>query len=383
MTIETMLYAETHFACAIILLIIALNVSFSGIDTSRRGRMFAYPVWFTLAACLLNAAWSILSTESYDVPLAVMVIINSLYFLCCACATYSWFLYAELTADENALDDRMYMHVAQVPIVLLVLLQILTLFNGCVFWFDENMVYHRGPLFYVQCLLAYGYLIVAAIHSVAMAGQKRDLFRRDALLDNTAFIVAPLLFGTAQIFLHQLPLIVVGMVISFLLTYIGTLKRMISVDPLTGISNRRVFVRMAANRTLLRDFETQYLLFMDIDNFKYANDRYGHLEGDKALCIVADALSDLCRGVGGICCRYGGDEFAALIRLHGEASAENFIYTLQQAVRDAAAAAELPYNVEISVGWTTYNSRSEPLSQAVERTDIEMYEKKRSKGIHR
>lgn len=185
-----MLYAETHFACAIILLIIALNVSFSGIDSSRRGRMFAYPVWFTLAACLLNAAWSILSSESYDVPLAVMVIINSLYFLCCACATYSWFLYAELTADENALDDRMYMHVAQVPIVLLVLLQILTLFNGCVFWFDENMVYHRGPLFYVQCLLAYGYLIVAAIHSVAMAGQKRDLFRRDALLDNAAFIVA-------------------------------------------------------------------------------------------------------------------------------------------------------------------------------------------------
>ena len=34
MTIETMLYAETHFACAIILLIIALNVSFSGIDSS-------------------------------------------------------------------------------------------------------------------------------------------------------------------------------------------------------------------------------------------------------------------------------------------------------------------------------------------------------------
>ena len=191
MTIETMLYAETHFACAIILLIIALNVSFSGIDSSRRGRMFAYPVWFTLAACLLNAAWSILSTEGYDVPLAVMVIINSLYFLCCACATYSWFLYAELTADENALDDRTYMHVAQVPIALLVLLQILSLFNGCVFWFDENMVYHRGPLFYVQCLLAYGYLIVAAIHSVALAGQKRDLFRRDALLDMVNRLFTP------------------------------------------------------------------------------------------------------------------------------------------------------------------------------------------------
>ena len=52
-------------------------------------------------------------------------------------------------------------------------------------------------------------------------------------------------------------------------------------------------------------------------------------------------------------------------------------------LRDAATAAELPYNVEISVGWTTYNSRSEPLSQAVERADIEMYERKRSKGIHR
>ena len=50
---------------------------------------------------------------------------------------------------------------------------------------------------------------------------------------------------------------------------------------------------------------------------------------------------------------------------------------------NAAAAAELPYNVEISVGWTTYNSRSEPLSQAVERADNEMYEKKRGKGIHR
>ncbi len=58
--------------------------------------------------------------------------------------------------------------------------------------------------------------------------------------------------------------------------------------------------------------EDVYLLMMDADGFKQINDRYGHVEGDHALQVVATALKDVCSASGGFIARYGGDEFVVL-----------------------------------------------------------------------
>ncbi len=86
------------------------------------------------------------------------------------------------------------------------------------------------------------------------------------------------------------------------------------VDPVTGIFTREVFAdrlrkqieSSARQRSLLG------LLFIDIDHFKKVNDTYGHVEGDKVLRHVAQAISSCVRG-NDFAARYGGEEFVVVV----------------------------------------------------------------------
>jgi diguanylate cyclase (GGDEF)-like protein len=85
-------------------------------------------------------------------------------------------------------------------------------------------------------------------------------------------------------------------------------------DPLTGVHNRGFFdevvlVQLAAAR---RAGVPVAVLIVDIDHFKRVNDTHGHSEGDRALRIIAQALSGAARA-SDIVCRYGGDEFCLIL----------------------------------------------------------------------
>ncbi len=94
------------------------------------------------------------------------------------------------------------------------------------------------------------------------------------------------------------------------------LKGLATLDHLTGAYNRRHFDRLlkAQCGTLRRSGEAFSLIIFDIDHFKSYNDVYGHQAGDICLRAVAVATRRVLRKVGTDFCRYGGEEFAVLIR---------------------------------------------------------------------
>ena len=116
----------------------------------------------------------------------------------------------------------------------------------------------------------------------------------------------------------------------------ATHRRMASVDPLTGVANRRSLIA-ALNRDVaraLRTREPMALMMVDIDHFKRVNDRYGHLVGDEVLRNVVTTLSERVRAqdlVG----RYGGEEFMVVLPdtdIHG---AEQLARALCAAVQES------------------------------------------------
>ena len=93
------------------------------------------------------------------------------------------------------------------------------------------------------------------------------------------------------------------------------LKRLVAVDSLTGIANRRHFDR-ALDRELRRarrDARPLSLIFLDLDEFKRYNDTYGHARGDEVLRQVARTLDETFRRGGDLVARYGGEEFAVIL----------------------------------------------------------------------
>ena len=107
-------------------------------------------------------------------------------------------------------------------------------------------------------------------------------------------------------------------------------------DPLTGLLNRRAFVRELTDRIVqAHRYGTGggAVLFMDIDDFKHVNDTLGHSIGDKAVADVARAVEQQVRDTD-VLARLGGDEFGLLLPSATLAEAEALAGRLLAAVRE-------------------------------------------------
>lgn len=153
-------------------------------------------------------------------------------------------------------------------------------------------------------------------------------------------------------------------------------RSLATVDPLTGISNRRGFETLAEKALgLCRRLERPTsLLFMDLDKFKEVNDRFGHEEGDRALREMAGILVESFRD-SDVIGRLGGDEFCVL--LAGSSDIKTPTARLDETLAARNAAADWPYELACSIGvvefdWERHHSLADLLAEA----DQLMYERK-------
>ena len=119
------------------------------------------------------------------------------------------------------------------------------------------------------------------------------------------------------------------------------LLRLSSLDPLTGLANRRVFDQTLERECarLNRTGSAVSLVFLDIDHFKALNDSRGHQCGDEYLVLVGAALNRLGRRHVDVAARYGGEEFALILPETNAADAARFA----ESVRLTISGLELPH----------------------------------------
>jgi diguanylate cyclase (GGDEF)-like protein len=148
-------------------------------------------------------------------------------------------------------------------------------------------------------------------------------------------------------------------------------------DALTGLANRALFRDRLDHALALhrRDGGGLAVLFLDLDDFKAVNDRYGHAAGDRLLRAAAGRLTAGVRA-GDTVARLGGDEFAVL--LEGPGRAEETALLLLSHLRR-------PYEIdgrEVMVGASLgfVEAAGEPITaeELVRRADAAMYSGKRS-----
>lgn len=149
-------------------------------------------------------------------------------------------------------------------------------------------------------------------------------------------------------------------------------------DPGTGVYNKGFFLdRLADEFSFAKRQGTPLaLIMMDIDHFKKLNDNYGHLLGDKALRTLTKTVAPTIRGED-VLCRYGGEEFAVIMRGADAKAAMN----LAERIREQVSQIKLEHEGQIitytvSLGVAAYHVSLADPQALIQEADHRLYQSK-------
>jgi two-component system, chemotaxis family, response regulator WspR len=161
------------------------------------------------------------------------------------------------------------------------------------------------------------------------------------------------------------------------------LQRMMNMDGLTRVNNRRRFDEYAASewQRAIREKRPFGLIICDVDDFKRYNDTYGHLAGDEVLKRVAEVLRSCLHRPADLAARFGGEEFAAVLPDTAAAGTRQ----LAEAMRQGVEGLEISHSqssagcyITLSVGSiATVPERWDTLIDLVAKADAALYQAKR------
>ena len=149
-----------------------------------------------------------------------------------------------------------------------------------------------------------------------------------------------------------------------------------TTDPLTGLYNRFKFseLYLSTYKTMIQRENKASIIMLDIDHFKKINDTHGHNNGDKALIQVSHAILKTLRNVD-IVCRWGGEEFVALI----PTASLDIATKLAQKIREQIELLDIEVIGKITASFgVSQVKEGEMMEDAVDRADKALYLAKKS-----
>ena len=374
--LAAMLYVEITIMCFLIMGIIVCRL-FKSLDRRWEHQVLIMTLSLFQLAILCDGAWTALTASAVSLPRWLLWAVNHGYFIAISLGCLGWFLYAE--KQQNASVNRKPWRIALVaiPMLAMVAMILLSPFTHWIFFIDEQNVYHRGPLHGLHIFVSYGYMLFASIRAMILALQKKNYAWRTELPSLTLFTFVPLPFLAQQLLSGgAIPALHIGATLATLMLYISQQGSMISIDPLTQLNNRSQMIRFLSSKMKNHNADYRlYLLMLDVDNLKQINDEFGHVEGDAALCRIADTLKAALPHsffIG----RYGGDEFIAI----GEAESEQEIRmvrnTVRATLRQNNCLANTPAQVTLSIGYAVKTPAIQDIPDFIRAADKNLYQEK-------
>ncbi len=181
-----------------------------------------------------------------------------------------------------------------------------------------------------------------------------------------------------------LPFMLVAYITTMLAADVNYGKEMFKVlsetDEMTGLLNKRSFSPMLGKAIEVAEQYSQPLsvMMIDADNLKKVNDTYGHKAGDKLILTIASTIRD-CLRTSDIICRYGGDEFVALLPQLPAAKAAETAERLRSAVENTSFDVDgEKITTTVSIGVASYPDKVSKTSALMEKADEALYESKKA-----
>ena len=253
-------------------------------------------------------------------------------------------------------------------LILYIILEVISMFgNKFIFYIDENNRYCHARFYWIYIL---SFCISSVYMIINIFEFSKEYQNKNKLQLNS--IIAFLSVGVSiQLVNPQIKTCWLSIAIAASLFFIYYTSIIQYVDGLTKLLNQKCYYTY-----LEQNANTMFtLLILDVNNFKYINDNFGHNFGDQILANLGEIIKKE-YGEYGRCYRIGGDEFAVLIEKNSQEIKQANV-KFKKAINEKRK--EIPEFPSVSFGMSTYNPDSREvhdINATVEEADAKMYRMK-------
>ena len=216
--VETTLYAITNVTC-ICTLFVLLVMGWQSVGKGGRFHMTKLLV-SEMLFCAVDFIWVFIE-GNVDSPREVNILLNALYFTLSGLTSYEWWLYTNVMMDTTYEKyNKKKKYLTTIPFALLTLLSFSAFFTDYgIFYISADNVYHRGPLYFIQPLVAFGYLLYASVVTGRRASNEKVEARRKMYSAMSCFVLAPIVCFIVQYFVPGTPMICVGCTVGIVFVF--------------------------------------------------------------------------------------------------------------------------------------------------------------------
>ncbi len=248
------------------------------------------------------------------------------------------------------------------------------------FYYFEDGVYYRGPLFMFRAAFLMLFIILLLVYVIIFKENIMSEYRKQLILLPAISLMGSIL----QIFVSNMDMTYAGISLGCLVLFFYLQSKDVNVDYLTGVMNRRGLDMMLDEKikNALSGGENFSAIMMDIDHFKEINDHHGHNAGDRAVKDIADILVDVFGQDAGIG-RFGGDEFCVITDIVSEDVIKSKIEMVREETKKLKTKRGWNEELDISSGYRVYDPALHASAEEFQRIiDTLMYEEKREHHLN-
>lgn len=154
--------------------------------------------------------------------------------------------------------------------------------------------------------------------------------------------------------------------------YEEKIRTMAFFDKLTGLPNKAMLENEVERILNVKDIKPFCIVYIDIDNFKYINDTYGHQVGDKFLKHIGSLLEARIKSPHFVA-RISGDEFVVVTELTSEESIIKNIGLLKESLGNTWDYENYRFYISMSIGIVSYPKDGEDINTLLKNAEIAMY----------
>lgn len=369
-------YLEINIICIIILLAIFDKFKDESLNNSS-DKYYEKTLLATISFSLFALISGIFNGTSYNFSQIILIISHSLYLFSESLIGYFYTNY--ILKRINLQEKREYKFILYIPLILSVFFLIINLTKKILFTISIDNLYSPSKYIYLYNLINAVYVLIIITNLISYYFYNKN--SKNEIKSLILFTLLPVVSAGIQNYNYGIILGQVGFTLSELLIYFNNQKKEANYDELTGVYNRRAFNKRA--NKIYYSNKSMFLMLMDADDFKIINDKYGHLEGDKALIQIAHILN---RAINNThknysLARYGGDEFVIVGNIQNKDEVARLITKIEEEEKKYNKETNNKYNIKLSIGYALQNDNHTSVEDLIKEADALMYAKKEREKI--